>query len=155
MLNLSGNTDLKLTEVFEAIPNPEKLEVLILDRLYLKSVPKTILRFRNLKHLSLNFNPAIDLEKTCITIKKLPLEFLNLQYNNLKALPITIESIQTLKAINTSHNRVSNSKNFQILGALPNLESFWLTDNNICKLPEEIAVLTSLRNLYIENKSII
>jgi Leucine-rich repeat (LRR) protein len=70
MLHLSVNTDLKLTEVFEAIPNPEKLEVLILDRLSLKSVPKKILRSRNLKHLSLNFNPAIDLEKTCITIKK-------------------------------------------------------------------------------------
>jgi Leucine-rich repeat (LRR) protein len=154
VLNLSGNTDLNLTEVFEAIPNPEKLEVLILDHLSLKSVPKTILRFYNLKHLSLNFNQAIDLEKTCTTIKTLPLEFLNLQYNNLEVLPAEIAAIQTLKAINASHNRISNSENFQNLGKLPNLQSLWLTDNNIGKLPKEIALLSSLRNLYIEKNKL-
>jgi Leucine-rich repeat (LRR) protein len=151
VLNLSGNTDLNLAEVFEALPNPEKLEVLILDRLDLKSVPKTIRRFHNLRHLSLNFNPAIELEKICTTIKKLPLEFLNLQSNNLKGFPITIGSIKTLKAINTSHNRISNLEN---LGKLPNLQSLWLTDNNIGKLPKEIALLTSLRNLYIEKNKL-
>ncbi len=154
MLNLSRNIALDLEKVFIAIPNPEQLEVLILDSLNLTSLPKSIIRFKNLKHLSLNANPNIHLDATLATVSKLPLEFLNLQYNKLETLPLKIVDIQTLKALNLSHNQISNPDTFQTLGALSKLRSLWLTDNQIKQLPKKIGVLNSVMNLYIEHNKL-
>jgi len=155
MLNLSGNTLLNLGKTLEIIPNPEQLEVLILDSLGLKVVPESIIRFKNLKHLSLNSNPDIDLTKTITAILQLPIEFLNIQHNNLVTLPSKIADITTLNAINISHNRISNPEAFQFLGKLPKLNSLWLTYNDLHNLPKEIGLLTSLRNLYMEHNNLL
>ncbi len=154
MLNLSGNTLLNLEEVLEIIPNPEQLEVLILDSLGINVLPESILRFKNLKHLSLNSNPDINIEKTIASIIPLPIEFLNIQHNNLVTLPSKIADITALTAINISHNQISNPEAFQFLGELPNLHSLWLTHNNLHNLPKEIGLLTSLRNLYMEHNNL-
>jgi Leucine-rich repeat (LRR) protein len=116
MLNLSGNKQLNLKQVLETIPNPELLEVLILDSLDINNIPESILRFKSLKHLSLNFNPNIDIEKTIISIVHLPFEFLNIQHNNLVTLPSKITDIKTLTAVNLSYNQISNPEVFQFSG---------------------------------------
>lgn len=151
MLNISGNTGIDLIDVFKSIPNPEKLEILILDSLNLKSIPKIIQRFKNLKQVSLNFNPNINLENTISTLLPLPIEFLNIQRNNLVTLPSEISNMTALTALNLSYNSISNPEVFQLLANLPHFQSLWLTDNNIDTLPEEIGLLNSLRNLYLEH----
>lgn len=151
ILNLSGNKLLNLEEVFNTITNPEKLEVLILDSLDLKIIPKSILKFKNLKQLSLNKNPHLNFVQATEIIETLPIRFLNLQQNSLENIPFQIAKITSLTGVNLSNNKIKNSQAFETLAKLPNLKSLWLTNNKIYNLPEEIGLFTSLRNLYLEH----
>ena len=150
MLNLSGNTFLDIEKALEVVPNPEKLQILILDSLALKTIPKSVLRFKNLEHLSLNYNPEINIEEAIEHVLPLPLEFLNIQHNNLVTLPPNITNLTTLTGINLSNNQISNPETLQFLGKLPKLQSLWLTHNDLGDLPQEIGELKSLRFLYLE-----
>jgi len=155
MLNLSGNKTLDLASFFQQIQHPEKLEILILDSLALKKLPKNIERFINLKHLSLNANPALDTDTIFSTIKTLPIQFLNLQHNNIELISNGIAQVSSLKSINVSHNKINTSETFLNLAKLPRLKSLWLNANQLQYLPEEIGKITTLRNLYIEHNQLL
>ncbi|WP_299017627.1 hypothetical protein [uncultured Polaribacter sp.] len=154
MLNLSGNKQLNLDEVFKNISNTAKLEVLILDSLDLKLLPKSILKLKNLKHLSLNNNPNLNLKQAFQIIKGLPIQFLNLQHNNLENIPTNIANISSLTSINLSHNNLNKAAFYRTLAKLPKLNSLWLTNNHIANLSKEIGSLNTLRNLYLEHNKL-
>lgn len=154
MLDISGNTKVDLDDLFSKIPNPEELEVLILDNLELESIPQSIQRFSSLKQLSLNGNPNANFDQIFKVIQELPITFLNLQDNNLTLLPETLKELKGVKSINLTHNSLSASNNYAVLTALPELESLWLTSNNLQSLPPEIGSLERLRNLYIEHNEL-
>lgn len=154
MLNLSGNVGINLEAFFNEIPNPEALEILILDSLQLDDVPSNIKRFSNLKHLSLNHNPKADFETIFNTIAHLPLAFLNVQHNAMEKLPETLIKLQKLNSINLNHNRLHSGENYNTLSHLPELSSLWLTHNELTTLPPEIGRLGALRNLYIEHNEL-
>lgn len=154
MLNLSGNTSLNLANALTAIPNPDQLQVLLLDSLNIKQLPQEITRFKNLKQLSLNGNPTIDLKTSLAILKGVPLEFINLQHNNLSKIPDHIQKITTLKHLNLSHNNFTGSSHFKTLSKLPKLTSLWLTNNKIQTLSHEITALKQLRNLYLEHNQL-
>ena len=156
MLNLSGaskNTD-TLNSLLNEIPNPEKLQVLLLNDLDLEHIPSAIKQFKNLKQLSLNKNPKLNLDETFTTIQNLPIVFLNLQYNGLNKLPASIQFIETLSDLNLTGNNVTDAQTFTYLSQLKKLRSLWLNYNNLNVFPKTASQLKQLRNLYFEHNNI-
>lgn len=154
MINLSGNTKLDIATILASLPQPEKLEVLVLDSLGLKEIPKEVQRFKNLKQLSLAYNPSLDLEKTIFSIELLPLEFLNLKGNQLTQLPETITHLKTLKDLNLSYNALHDADSYTYLGAMPNLYSLWLDHNDLTQLPVTIGTIDQVTYFYIDHNAL-
>lgn len=154
MLNLSANTNIDLEQFLNQVPNPEVLEVLVLDSLNLKTIPASIKRLTNLKHLSLNANPEAHFDQLFKAVSSLPIEFINLQNNQIALLSKEVSALKNLKSINLSGNRLQTSENYILLGNLPKLESLWITNNQLNQLPLEIGQLSSLRNLYMEHNEL-
>ena len=154
MLDLSGKRNIDLTRVFASIPQPDQLKVLLLDSLDLKQLPDNIRRFSQLEQLSLNGNPDLMHPKTFVTLKSLPLEFLNLQHNYLQEVPAGLKYISTLRDLNLSYNRLQLDTNFDSLVQLTDLKSLWLTGNQLQALPHSLFSLTQLCNLYIEHNQL-
>lgn len=153
-LNISKLNSEALDSLFKLIPQPDKLRVLIIDSLPTPStIPNSILKFKNLKQLSILHSPSTNFESLFLNIQNLPLEFLNLQHNKLSHLPKTITYLNDLKDLNLSHNNISNST-LHYLTALPKLKSLWLTNNKLKALPIAITQLKQLRNLYIEQNTL-
>lgn len=154
MINLSGNTQLDIATILGSLPYPEKLEVLVLDSLQLKKIPKEIQDFKYLKQLSLAYNPLLDLEKTISSIQELPLEFLNLKGNQLTQLPETITHLETLKDLNLSHNRLHDADSYTYLGVMPNLYSLWLDHNDLTQLPKTIGAIDQVTYFYVDHNKL-
>lgn len=152
MLNLSNIKRLKkLEDVLNSIPNPEQLEVLILEHNNLKMLPLSITKFKQLKQLSLSDNPELNFSHSFKKLAALPLEFLDLQHNKLENIPKEINQIKTLIDLNLSHNHLSD---FSPLSQLPSLRSLWLRNNSIEHLSTSINQIHSLVNLYVENNQL-
>ena len=154
-LKLSNASSDQVNKVLEQLPNPEKLKILILDSLHMESLPASISRFTNLHQLSLNHNPQLNFEQTFKKIKDLPIEFLNIQHNELTELPASVTQLKHLKDLNLSHNTISGAEPFKLLAQLPELYSLWLTGNKLDSLPVSIGNLSQLKNLYIEHNQLI
>mgnify|MGYP000044169227 CR=1 FL=1 len=154
MLNLSGNTQLDIPEILASLPHPEKLEILVLDSLQLKKIPEVLSDYKNLKQLSLAYNPTLAIEETITVIEELPLEFLNLKGNQLTQLPEAITHLKTLKDLNLSYNKVHDENSYTYLGALPNLYSLWLDHNYLAKLPKTIGAIDQITYFYIDNNAL-
>ena len=149
ILNLTGKTALDLNVAFKNFPSPEQLQILILDSLALKTIPTSISRFTQLKHLSLVSNPDLDFKQTFDILKKSPLEFLNLQKNKLTLLPENTSSLQFLTEINLAYNNLKDEKNYLILSKLTHLKEVWLDHNNLQETPKKIGCLTQITRLYL------
>jgi Leucine-rich repeat (LRR) protein len=156
VLNLSHTTKNvdTLNQLLNQIPNPEKLQVLIVDNLDLVSIPIAIKRFTNLKQLSLNKNPQLNLDKVFTSIQNLPIAFLDLQYNHLTELPSSVQFLETLEDLNLTGNNITDTKTFIHLSKLTKLRSLWLNYNDLEALPKTISQLNQLRNLYFEHNNI-
>ncbi len=154
MINLSGNTQLDIPTILGFLPHPEKLEVLVLDSLQLKTIPKEVQGFKNLKQLSVAYNPSLDLEKIIRSVEELPLEFLNLKGNQLTQLPETITHLKTLKDLNLSYNTLHDADSYTYLGKLPNLYSLWLDHNGLTQLPKTIGAIDQVTYFYIDHNAL-
>ncbi len=148
-LNLRHVKDLSIDAVFKNFEHPSKIEVIILDSLDLIEVPKSITRFTNLKHLSLACNPKLNLDQTIEQINALPIEFLNLQKNQITELPSNLPSLRSLTDINLAYNQLIKEINYQILGQVENLNEVWLDHNDLYELPQSIRELSQISRLYI------
>lgn len=153
-LQLRALSPEKVDDLLSQLPYPEKLKVLILDSLNLTTLPKNILLFTNLNHISLNHNPNLNLDSAFKYLEELPIEFLNLQHNQLTELPESIVLLQRLKDLNLSYNSVTSPETYERLAQLPRLNSLWLTHNQLAVLPKTIGELSQLRNLYIEHNQL-
>lgn len=155
ILDLSKNTSLNIEQFLESIPNPEKLEILLLNSLQLKTLPKSIDRFQNLKQLSLAYNPNLDFDSSFEILKRNGrLEFLNLKGNNLEILPNSITKLQSLKDLNLAHNKLKNEINYLRLAELKNLSELWLNHNNLYEIPKTIGKLNQIVRLYVDNNQL-
>ena len=155
MLNLSGNTQLNIPEILASLPHPEKLEILVLDSLQLKKLPDVVRDYKNLKQVSLAYNPALDVKETIRVIEELPVAFLNLKGNQLTQLPEAITRLTTLKDLNLSHNKLHDEDSYTYLGAMPNLYSLWLDHNHLTQLPKTIGAIDQITYFYIDNNALI
>lgn len=129
------------------INDPNLIEELHLMRKDLKAVPEGIEQLKNLKKLSLGFNPLYHLQDS---LKELTtLEELNLQCSTLIKLPEWIEELRNLKILNLKSTAINilpeSFKNLSSLEVL-NLEGVKLM--NINEIPELINV-NSLRELNL------
>lgn len=155
MLNLSNVGSLaRLTTILNTIPNPDQLEVLLLNNNQLKTLPSSLLRFKALKQLSLHKNPNLDLKTAFMDLSSIKLEFLSLQENQLSQVPKEIGLLRTLKEINLSQNNLSETNFFDDLAELPELQSLWLRNNGITVLNTSLSKLSQLVHLYLEHNQL-
>lgn len=155
VLNLSNLKNREeLNVVLKSIPNPEFLETLILDNNHLQLLPTAILRFKNLNHISLNKNPSLNLEAAFKTLSKLPISFLNLQFNQLRSLPLSLTVLKELKEINLSNNQLKTKSVFNYLSKSSSLKTVWLRNNKLKSIGDEINKMNQLVNLYMENNQL-
>ncbi|WP_139959364.1 leucine-rich repeat domain-containing protein [Flavicella sediminum] len=151
IVNFSKQTELDLEFELQNIPHPEKVEILLLDSLQLKTLPKNCVLFKNLKHISLAYNPNLDFNNAFELLKNLPLEFLNLKGNDLKILPKNIAKLQSITDLNIAYNKLQNEVNYTRLAALKNLSELWLDHNELYEVPKTIGKLDQIIRLYIDN----
>ncbi len=154
MLDLSRTTGIDINTILETLPHPEKLEVLLLDSLNISTLPVTISSFKNLKQLSLAYNPDLNLEDTFTQLKDIPLVFLNLQGNAITQLPENITQLETLKDLNLSYNHLHDDVSYGYLGQLPLLNSLWLDHNDFTQLPKTVGALNQITFFYVVNNQL-
>jgi Leucine-rich repeat (LRR) protein len=150
MLNLSGNTQLNIEAFLGKIKAPEKLRVLLLDSLELQELPANVARFINLEQLSVVHNPNIEWSAAFDQLESLPLEFLNLQQNNIEALPKSITKIKTLKDLKLSYNQLRDEDSYTFLSQLPELYALWIDFNDLEIVPEQLGLLSQITFLYMD-----
>lgn len=154
VLNLS-NQQHKIDDILKSIPNPELLEVLILENNQLSILPGSISRFKNLKQLSLNNNPKLDYQQAIEVLKSnSKLEFLNLQFNQLQLVPNKLKELNTLEEINLSNNHLQPEYIFEPLAKLPKLRSLWIRNNQLTTLGDDVNEMKQLVNLYVEHNQL-
>lgn len=173
VLNLHGN---QLNTLPSSIKDLSSLEKLKLGLNNLKSVPKWINNLSSLKKLSLGGNkslykieewldflpPITELNLYDNDIKILPesigsldsLEVLILPNNHLTILPESFKKLSSLKKLDLSWNDIADLPKW--IGSLSSLEELNLRGNKLSKLPESMRFLHSLKILNITlNKNII
>ena len=154
VLDLSDNKLIDLSKIFQNVRNPAAVSVLLLDGMDLKTLPPSINRFKNLKHISLASNPNLDLAQGIQQINQLPIVFLNLQHNKISELPENLSTLRSLESINLSFNALKSDFNYEILAMLPKLQTLWMANNELYRLPPAIGRLKQLRSLYIEHNNL-
>ena len=124
------------------------LEVLVLDRTDLASLPATLGRLRHLRVLYLGGNPRLDFAKVMTQLAAYPaLERLGLDDNGLTALPPEIGMLVRLRALSLSKNQLRSLP--PEIGRMTALRSLDLVQNEFFDLPEALARLPSLRTVYV------
>ena len=110
------------------------IEHVNLDGWNLKSIPKKIYNFKNLKSISLEFNQISDIDDEISNLTSLKsLKYLSLDYNQLESLPESIGNISSLKSISIIHNNV---KRLPIsLKKLKNLKYIYVRGTGIKRAP--------------------
>lgn len=155
VLNLSDTHQYNdLEKVLEGIPNPELLEVLVLNNNNLVNLPGVLTRFKNLKQLSLHYNPELDYPQVFKTLSLLSIEFLDLQFNQLTKLDSGVGELKSLEELNVSNNRLDTQSVFNSLSSLSKLRSLWLRNNKLSILSKQIHKLGHLVNLYAEHNNL-
>ena len=118
---------------------------LSLEFLQLKEFPRTILKFRNLDHLSLYRNQLSTLPPEISQLKKL--NTLYLSGNQLSMLPPEISKLTNLTILVLAFNKLSTLP--PEITKLTNLNELDLYDNQITTLPLEITKLINLTSLNL------
>ena len=136
-----------LTEVTPEINKLVNLKRLYLGKNELKTLPEEIGDLQFLEVLSLPYNSLDSLPSSIGKLKRL--EHLVLDQNNLKMLPDAIGKLPNLKTITVSFNELDTIQ--PALFDSGSIEIFNLNYNQINSIPREIAKLTNLHELYLEN----
>jgi len=117
-INKNTYTDLEL-----ALKNSDS--VIDIELIGFEKIPKKLKRFKNLRELTIEDCPKINLEKAINRISK-------------------ITSIQKLRFFNNSKSKYPEN-----LGSLKNINSLWISGDSIANLPKSIIELKELNELII------
>jgi Leucine-rich repeat (LRR) protein len=148
ILNLHGN---QLNTIPSSLKDLSSLKKLKLGLNNLKSVPKWISNLSSLKKLSLGGNKSLSQIEDWIDFLP-PISELNLYDNDIKALPESIGSLDSLEILILPNNHLSNlPESFKKLASLKKLDLSW---NNITDLPEWIESLSSLEELNLRGNKL-
>jgi Leucine-rich repeat (LRR) protein len=80
------------------------------------------------------------------------LEYLNLEFNNIKVIPRTIGQLLNLKSLNLHHNEIQSIPHSE--GDLLQLVSLIISDNLMSSLPNAVGALANLRHLHVSNNNL-
>ena len=153
-LNISGNFNLDIAASIKVACQLPNLNTLILDNLALHTLPMGIRKCTNLTHLSLAENPDLNLNQGLGHLSNLALKFLNLSSNELKTLPESISTFATLEDLRLSNNSLADSRLFLSLGKIATLNSLWLDQNQLERIPQSIKNMGQLRYLFLDENNL-
>ncbi|MEG4631394.1 COR domain-containing protein [Microcoleus sp. AR_TQ3_B6] len=163
-------SDMKLTEVPEAIASLTELQLLDLSNNQLRKLPEAIASLTQLQLLYLYNNQLTKLPEAMASLtqlqqlylsnnqlRKLPeamasltqLQLLNLSNNQLRELPEAMASLTQLQQLYLSNNQLTEVP--EAMASLTQLQQLDLDDNPLTELPEAMASLTQLRQLYLDD----
>ncbi|MEH2209469.1 leucine-rich repeat domain-containing protein [Nostoc sp.] len=147
-LNLSN---IKLTEIPEAIASLTGLQELDLDNNQLTELPEAIASLTGLQRLDLHNNQLTELPEAIASLTGL--QRLDLHNNQLTELPEAIASLTGLQRLYLRNNQLIELP--EAIASLTGLQQLFLQNNQLTQLPEAIASLTGLQLLYLDNNQLI
>ncbi len=150
-LSIYGNQSniLDLTSLPTEMSLLSKLELLEIKFVNWTIPPKEIGLIPNLKHLLVTSCSLVDLPDE---LTNLPLEFLDISYNNFENLPDVIFEISTLRKFGSRINPIENIP--PEIVQLTELCSLYVTNSSIVKLPENIGDLKNLKYLEVSGSKL-
>lgn len=126
-----------------ALANPDEVIRLNLERSKFKSLPESILHFKNLRELNLNSNKLKNIPPWLSQLDQL--ERLYLSKNKIEEFPAIICEIKTLKLLVLSRNDLYEFP--ACFGDLVNLEALDIWETNVASFPIEVENLKKLKLL--------
>ncbi|MEH2320821.1 leucine-rich repeat protein [Nostoc sp.] len=147
-LNLSDN---QLTQLPEAIASLTQLQRLNLDSNQLTELPEAMASLTQLQRLDLGNNQLTELPEAMASLTQL--QQLDLYYNQLTQLPEAITSLTQLQQLNLYHNKLTALP--EAMGKLSQLISLDLNNNKLNQLPQSISYLINLEELRLNENDII
>jgi Leucine-rich repeat (LRR) protein len=148
VLDLHGNQINILPPALETLSSIKKLKLGLNN---LKSVPKWIKNLNTLKSLGLGGNKSLSNFENWIEFLP-PLVELNLYDNDIKTLPDSIGSLNSLEILTLPNNQLKSlPESFKKLSSLKKLDLSW---NDIEELPEWINSLSSLEELNLRGNKL-
>ena len=152
-VDLSGATTNEIRGVI--LNDPLSIKILILDSCRLTTLPNELEGLLNLKHISLNANPNLDLRSAIDILQQLPnLEFLNLSHNKLTILPEGLARLSELTGLRLSYNKLEPNQAATLLMQLPKLRWLWIDNNNMEEFSPFFFSFPKLRFLYAYDNQI-
>ncbi|XP_063972964.1 protein phosphatase PHLPP-like protein isoform X2 [Diachasmimorpha longicaudata] len=134
-----------LKQAIQTTNGPKKLD---LSSTGLSRIPESTLDFSSAEEILLGRNMLANTESNLVILKRFPrLRALQLDRNELKAIPRELLELNRLTSLNLSDNKVE-----EVTGEihrLVNLRELVLDRNGIKELPPEIELLTELRNISL------
>ncbi|MBD1886468.1 leucine-rich repeat domain-containing protein [Microcoleus vaginatus] len=143
-------SEMKLTEVPEAIASLTQLQELDLDDNQLTELPEAIASLTQLQKLYLRNNQLTELPEAIASLTQL--QRLYLDNNQLRSLPESIASLTQLRVLYLQNNQLRSLP--ESIASLTQLQLLYLSDNQLTELPESIASLTQLRVLYLSKNQL-
>ncbi|QKQ75289.1 leucine-rich repeat domain-containing protein [Nostoc sp. TCL240-02] len=141
-LNLSYN---QLTQLPEAIASLTQLQQLNLSDNQLTTLPEVIASLSQLQQLYLSGNQLAEVLEVIASLTQL--QRLHLSHNQLTQLPEAIASLTQLQELNLSYNQLTELS--EAIAFLTQLQNLDLSRNQLTELPEAIAFLTQLQELNL------
>ncbi|HVS91241.1 MAG TPA: leucine-rich repeat domain-containing protein [Mucilaginibacter sp.] len=133
----------------EANKKPDKVIFLNLSLGRLNEIPKDILRYKNLKSLSLDYNNIKEIPAWFASLNAL--QDLSLSKNQLTIFPAVLLKLKKLKTINLSSNNIYG---FEKLNANFSIEELYINLNNISQIPADLSCFTKLKILDMGNNKL-
>jgi Leucine-rich repeat (LRR) protein len=146
-LILSGCS--RLDNLAEELGEMESLTTFLADNTAIRQVPRTIVRLKNLKYLSLcgcrgpPSKSLFSLFWSWIFPMKSP--------KSVGLLPASLQGLNSLSELNLSHCNLTDDAIPKDLGSLCALQSLDLQNNHFHSLPSSLGGLSKLQNLLLDN----
>ncbi len=145
--SLTLDTLTPISNLNDALKNPEAVVKLVLRKQHLKSFPKEILKCKNIQYLDISKNTIAELPDSIYLLQNL--QYLACSKTGLKHLPKEIGKLHHLKYLNLNQNDLESLP--PQIGRLENLQVLDLWSNNFDEYPSTLSDLKSLRVLDLRN----
>ncbi|WP_298392789.1 leucine-rich repeat domain-containing protein [Flavobacterium sp.] len=146
----NNETEKDFTSLTEALKNPEKVFRMKVTTQEINLSDEQWSRFVNLEYLNLNGDHLKEIPVAITKIKSL--KTLDLSGNDFKNLPEEFSNLTNLEEIYLNNEKNMNlPKTLSVLSKLPKLKSLHLENDNLSALPNELLLFKNLESLYLNN----
>ena len=139
-----------LTNLKEALENPDEVFTLNLSRQGLKEIPKEVFQLKNLRVLHVNFNEITEIPPEISNLKLLV--ELEINHNKINSISNELFKLGYLTELELGYNNLSKIP--KEIKKLTNLTEFEIGDNQIAQLPEELFELDRLTEMDLSNNQL-